>query len=286
MLTAYEKDKESSDTCASLGVLYARMEDYPAAVHYLSDAAKLDPDDLTIRSSLADALLKAGLTERAEAEYRKVLAVTPNHVESHIGLGEVYKTMGDADDDGDMYYRAIQEFNEGMRISRSDCGSKKLIGKSLAAAYYSRGYARVKLYEDSKLARDEAQINKARADFRKARNNDPENYKSMRALEKIGKRFGGPRGSQRHIEKIGPWVMFLLSLGVFAVAQLSIFRNQPIQELKSHHYVYVLLTFGSLILAVASIYLPQLLKLKVAGIELEKGAAEQITAPTRLEIIK
>jgi len=180
-----------------------------------------------------------------------------------------------------MYYRAIQEFNEGMRIARSDAGSRKLTGKSLAAAYYSRGYARVKLYESSKLTRDERLLNKARSDFHRSKSHDAENYKAARALEKIGKRFGF-RASQRAIEKVGPWLLFLLSLGVFAVAQFSIFSHKPIADLPVGYYV--LMTFGSLIWMVASISLPQLLKLKVAGIELEKSAVEQITTPTTLEI--
>ncbi len=283
LLTALAKDtdQQSSEIRANLGVLYARMENYSKAVIYLSDATKLDSDDLTIRSSLAEAYLKNGSTERAETEYKKILSITPNHVESHIGLAEVYKTMGDADDDPDMYYRAIQKFNEGMRIARSDSGSKKLIGKSLAAAYYSRGYARVKLFESSRMARDERLLNKARRDFHRSKSSDPENYKAARALEKIGKRFGF-RASQRTIEKIGPWLLFLLSLGVFTLAQVSILRNRPIANLPVGYYV--LMTFGSLIWMVASIYLPQLLKLKVAGIELEKSAVEQITTPTSLEI--
>jgi hypothetical protein len=139
----------------------------------------------------------------------------------------------------------------------------------------------VKLYEVSKLARDESLLNKARADFRRAKDNDSENYKAARALEKIGKRFGF-RAAQRLIEKLGPWILFLLSLSVFGVAQFSVFKQRPIKDLNAGYYV--LLTFGSLIWMVASISLPQLLKLKVAGIELEKNAVDQITTPTALEI--
>jgi hypothetical protein len=40
---------------------------------------------------------------------------------------------------------------------------------------------------------------------------------------------------------------------------------------------YITVTLGALLLMVASCYLPQLLKLKVPGIELEKAAVDQIT---------
>jgi hypothetical protein len=45
---------------------------------------------------------------------------------------------------------------------------------------------------------------------------------------------------------------------------------------------YVVLSFGSLLFAIAGLSLPQLLKLKVGGIELEKSVSDQIspTAPT------
>jgi hypothetical protein len=41
--------------------------------------------------------------------------------------------------------------------------------------------------------------------------------------------------------------------------------------------MYSLLTFGSLLFMVAGLYLPQLLKLKVGGIELEKSSLDQST---------
>jgi hypothetical protein len=49
---------------------------------------------------------------------------------------------------------------------------------------------------------------------------------------------------------------------------------------------YALLTFGSLIFMVAGLYLPQILKLKVGGIELEKKPVEQITTSVSLGITR
>jgi hypothetical protein len=120
---------------------------YTKAVQYFDQAEQKDIDDLTviIGSNLAEACLKAKLADRSEAEYKKILGGTALHVESHIGLGEVYTAMGDAGD-GDMYDEAI---------GRSTYGSKRLKKKDLSAALYSRGYANVKLYEDSKRPNDE-----------------------------------------------------------------------------------------------------------------------------------
>ena len=57
-------------------------------------------------------------------------------------------------------------------------------------------------------------------------------------------------------------------------------------ELSAHSGYYAVLTFGALIFMVAGLYLPQILKLKVAGIQLEKSSAEQITTPSALGISK
>lgn len=49
---------------------------------------------------------------------------------------------------------------------------------------------------------------------------------------------------------------------------------------------YALLSFGSLMFMVAGLYLPQILKLKVAGIELEKSTIDQIATTGSLGIRK
>jgi hypothetical protein len=93
------------------------------------------------------------------------------------------------------------------------------------------------------------------------------------------------------MEDWGPSLILVLSFGVFLVFQLSMLgpilqtskllpswldflaQAQPVPPSE-----YITVTLGSLLLMVASCYLPQLLKLKVPGIELEKSAAvDQIT---------
>jgi tetratricopeptide (TPR) repeat protein len=154
LFEAMKEDGDSPQPYADLGVLYSRKGDYTKAVQYFEQALQKDIDDLTVRSNLAEACLKAKLADRSEAEYKKILGVTALHVESHIGLGEVYTAMGDAGD-SDMYDEAIRCFTRGIMNGRSTYGSKRLKKKDLSAALYSRGYANVKLYEDSKRPNDE-----------------------------------------------------------------------------------------------------------------------------------
>ena len=282
LLEAMSEDKESPQPVADLGVLYSRKGDYARAVQYFEQALQKDIDDLTVRSNLAEACLKAKMVERSEAEYKKILGVTPLHVESHIGLGEVYTAMGDAGD-GDRYDEAISCFDRGILHGKSGYGSKRLKKKTLSAPLYSRGYAKVKLYEASKRPNDENPLHSALDDFRESYKNDSENHRAKRAIDKLEKRlYHFSRRSA--LERIGPWLLTILSLVVFILSQSNFFFSIPGKQIDTGYYV--LLTFGSLMFILAGLSLTQLLKLKVAGIELEKSAVDQITTSGGLGISK
>ena len=47
-----------------------------------------------------------------------------------------------------------------------------------------------------------------------------------------------------------------------------------------------MLALGSLVFMIAGLYLPQLLKLKVGGIQLEKSSAESVTTPVTIGVEK
>lgn len=274
LLGARERDSESAEPYANLGVLYTRKEDFKSGIQYFEDALKRDSDDLSIRRNLAETYLKAELMDKAEAEYNKILRITRGQVGSQIGLGEVYTAMGD-DGDEDMYDLAISHFTEGIKIAKSKKGSKRLNKKELATVLYSRGYARVKLYEASKTKRDESLLRKALKDFEDCFLNDPDYHKARWAKEKIEKRFSR-FSPQRLTEKGGQWI-FALSLIVFILTQISFFHGPRYIDNLGY---YALLTFGSLIFMVAGLCLPQLTQLKVAGIKLEKSSVDQITSET------
>jgi hypothetical protein len=71
-----------------------------------------------------------------------------------------------------------------------------------------------------------------------------------------------------------------MSAFVFVLVQISFLRKGMFHDLA----FYVPVTFGSIILMIAGFYLPRLLKLKVAGIELEKSSVDQITSAGSVEI--
>jgi tetratricopeptide (TPR) repeat protein len=71
------------------GIVDARRQDFRSAIRHFTAAVKREPNALSIRANLAEAYLKDGQVEAAEAEYKRILEDAPSHVEAHIGLGEV-----------------------------------------------------------------------------------------------------------------------------------------------------------------------------------------------------
>ncbi len=285
LLEALQKEKESAELYSSLGVLYSRMEDFREAQRYFKAALERDPHDPNVCRNLAEVFLKLNLKDRAEVEYKRILRRVPDHIESHIGLGEVYLAMGG--DDEDMYDKAIGCFTKALEIADSERRSKHLKKKERAAVLYSRAYARVTLYEKAPASiKDEKELREAMKDFAECYGIDPDNHKAERAKEKLARRLS--RVSARWFaDKVAPWVIAGLSLVAFVFTQIRFFScvattEKPIQDVGS----YALLTFGSLVFMVAGLYLPQILKLKVGGIELEKKPVEQIATSASLGITK
>ncbi|MEQ8203118.1 MAG: tetratricopeptide repeat protein, partial [Smithellaceae bacterium] len=283
VLPALEKEQESAELNTLLGVLYTRLEDFKKAERYFKEALKYDPDDLNVWSNLAEVFLKLNLKDKAEEEYKKILRIAPTHIESHIGLGEVYLAM--EGDDEEMYDRAIHCFNEALKIADSTSRSKNLKKKERAAVLYSRAYARVMYHEKAPVTiKDENYLREAMKDFAQCYSLDQDNHKANRAREKLSKRLN--RFSSRWFaDQVAPWVIAGLSLVSFTFTQFRFFffdtkTSVPINDAG----VYALLTFGSLIFMVAGFYLPQLLKLKVGGIEIEKTPVEQVSTSMSLGI--
>ena len=253
---------------AGLGVVYSRKEDYKKAAEQFQLALAIDIDNLTLRSNLAEMYLKLKLIDKAESEYKQILDITPDHVEALIGLGEVYTALGE-DGDPEMYELAISHFTQGIDKANGEYCSKRLKAKELAAVLYSRAYARVKSFETSTLKSNDDALREAAKDFRHCYARDHTYVKAKRAAEKIEKRLS--RFSPETLsERVGPIVISILSLWIFVFTQVGFFM-----KVISQGY-YLSFSFGALIFMVAGFYLPQILKLKVAGIELEKSSVNQI----------
>jgi tetratricopeptide (TPR) repeat protein len=261
---------------ANLGVLCVRREEYTNAIDYFQRALRIDPDDLSLRSNLAEAYLKNKQLDRAESEFNAVLERAPCHVESIIGLGEVYVALAEMGD-ADLFETAVERYGQAIRLGVQKQGSKRLKKSELAGVYYARGYARVRIYEVSGTPLDCSPLSDALKDFNQCFSLNPTHFRAKRAIEKVKKLL--PRYSpQGAIERWGPAVVVAMSLIVFITAQVVFFAPffaSRSQFLSANHYVA--LTTGSIVLLVAGVYLPRVIKLRVAGVELEKSAVDHVT---------
>jgi|GEM_PF-6522546 len=350
------KDDSAYLPYARLGVISLRERQPEKAIPLLLEALKRNPDVLDVKSSLAEAYLRAEKLDEAETSYRQVLNITYNHVQSSIGLGELCTALGDKKDT-DRYAEAIEHFTRALDVAKNEkIRSKYLKNQEKAGVYYQLGYARVQSYETLGIRRDTKLLEQAQKDFNTCVDLNPSHQKAKRAKEKIDKRLGY-FSRDRLTETTGPRAIFWMSITIFAFVQLAFYVapvfNRPklvvsdkslqavakqvspetlasLEALKNQKFdsqealsnalnqlvktdvetvttavlqnasmvkpvedfpempagYYALLTFGSLLFMVVGLYLPQILKLRVAGIELEKSSVDQAATGGTLGISK
>jgi superkiller protein 3 len=283
---ALRRNPEFSEASVGLGVLYSRQEDFRQAARYFEAARRLDPNDLNVWSNLAEAYLKinskkVSQIEKAETEFRQILRIAPEHIDSLIGLGEVYTAKAEAGDK-DFYNAAIKHYGRAIELWEQRQGSKRLSSKQLAAVHYSQGYARVRLYEASRPFGDESLLSDALQNFDRCAGLDRDHCKAATAKDKLDKLLNR-RPLHWIPEKVAPWLVLGPSLFVLILTQVTFVSGFP-RQIDTASYVG--LTFGSLIFVVVGLFLPEIQKLKGAGIELEKSAVTQISTATSLGITK
>jgi tetratricopeptide (TPR) repeat protein len=264
-----------------LGVLYSKWSQIEKALPYFEGAIYYIRDNLALRSNLAETYLKLKRYDRAEQEFQRVLKVASGNVESLIGAGQLCIELAEAGDQ-ERFEQAEKNLSEAIRVGALyELGSKKLAGAELAGLYYLRGYARTKCYE-SQGGRTRAQyLVAAKGDFKQSADLDGEQFKAQQALERVKARLGQHKRESLS-EVYGPLAVCAAASSVFILAQKE-FIDHGKDAFGGPGY-YVLATFGALIFMIAGLYLPQILKLKVGSIELEKGSVDQISKPTSLGI--
>jgi tetratricopeptide (TPR) repeat protein len=269
--------EERAAALCGLGVLSTRAKDHARAAGYFERALRVSPANLKIMSNLAESYFKLQQTERAEEKYREVLRISSDHVESNIGLGEIFSASAEGGETDD-YEVAKGYFTRAIELGRSRHGSKVLKAQELAAVYYSRGYTRVKAYEGSKLLRSDA-LEDARRDFETCLSFDKGHFKAARALARVRQRLD-QLSAASFAQESGPRLLLGISFALLLGAQ-ALFLIKRIDAPS-----YATMSLGSLFFVVVALYLPQLLKLKVGGLELEKSPVDQIGVGVTLGIKK
>jgi tetratricopeptide (TPR) repeat protein len=272
------------------GVLQSRWKNYEKSLEYLQTAARLRRDSLKLKADLGEVYLKLERSADAETEYIKVLKLAPENVEALIGLAQVYIELAEQGD-ADYFVKAEQHLSSAIKHGTDETGSKRLAGSELGQLYYLHGYILVKLFETDLKSKawwsNAWRLFSAERDIRKCVQYDPEHIKAAQALEKL--KTGRQQQLWRPLELLGPLLLCVLATIVFTLAQISFFFPDARvfgaglkSALSDSPGYYALTTFGALTFFIAGLYLPQILKLKVGAITLEKASVEQIAAPLSL----
>jgi tetratricopeptide (TPR) repeat protein len=257
------------------------MEDHAEAVKHFQHALLVSPEDLTWRCYLGNALLRLKQFETGQDEFARVLKFAPRNIDALRGAAQVRMELAD-DGDPDQYETAARYLTDALKYGENKgSGSKRLSDSELADIYYVRGYVRTKSYEaDASRTRSIAPLKAALDDFRNC-DVGPNYGKARSAIEKINKRL-----RQHKVESFlnvwGPVCIFGLSVVVFLIAHwffIQTWWSQP-DLVKNASSVYIALTLPSLLFMVAAICLPQLLKLKLPGVELEKASVAEVSVPS------
>jgi tetratricopeptide (TPR) repeat protein len=257
------------------GLVCYHMGQHAEAVEKFRQALLVRPDSLDLRSNLGNALLRLKQFETAQNEFARVLKDGPGNIDALCGAAQVHIELAE-DGDPDQYEIAVQYLTDALEHGRyKESGSKRLQNRDLANIYYARGYARTKSYEaNASRTTSIKSLEPAFNDFQKCKELDPIHCKARAAIEKINKRRRQRRG-ELLVDVWGPIIIFCLSVVVLVIAQLVFILTERLQS-----SAYVSLSFASLLFMVAAVCLPQLLKLKLPGMELEKASVSQVAAPS------
>jgi tetratricopeptide (TPR) repeat protein len=263
------------------GLVCYRVEDHAEAVKYLKRALLAKPENWTLRCYLGNALLRLKQFETARDQFARVLTFAPRNIDALRGAAQVAIELAE-DGDPDQYETAARYLTDALTYGENkESGSKHLSKSELADIYYARGYVRTKSYEADASGTTSIALKAALGDFLECKKMDPNYSKARVSIEKINK---GLR--QLRVESLvnvwGPVCIFCSSVIVFLMAQVFFISAwwSKAYSVKDELMVYISLTFPSLAFMVAGVYLPQLLKLKLPGIELEKASVAGVSAPS------
>ncbi len=230
-----KEDPSMISALIDIGVSKMQQDQFSEAAGYFEQAMSIDPDNLTTRKNLAEACLKGRDKQQAEKIYREMLDLAPFHADALVGLGEVYTAMGedankrDARGDAEeMFSRANDYFGQALALESDKAAdaSRKLSPADVSAIHYSRGFARVKLFE-AQGRKENRLMQNALSDFKRVLPGTDNFFKAGRAAHKLEARMNPP---QEVATTWGPRIIALFAMLVFLGAQWGYFYGLPQYE--------------------------------------------------------
>ena len=116
-LKAIKVDFRHHFIIAKLGISYFNLKEYKKAQKYLSEATRLEPDNIGYKNVLAICHRDAGDYEKAIQTYNKILKIDNNNYKVLFNKALIYFLMK-KDDHGARILRKVLKINPGFRKAK------------------------------------------------------------------------------------------------------------------------------------------------------------------------
>ncbi len=282
---ATELEPASPVAFAGLGMVMVKRSEHALGIEQFELALRRDADNLTLRCHLADAYARLDRLEASLDIYSDVIRIAPGNVGAQIGAGEILLEQAESSNDDTLLEDAEVHFSTAIVLATSvrsgvkQEGSTGLGVRHWAGLHYARGYVRAKIYEaqmSEVLGRTPTAARQklvgALEDFVVAKETGINAHMAERGATRVRERL--KRISSAGLtESYAPLVIAISALVVLVTVQIGFFVDESFSKhLGSSSYT--VLTTSLLVLAAIGFYLPQVLKLKLGGIEVEKSTTQ------------
>jgi tetratricopeptide (TPR) repeat protein len=116
-----------------LGVVYAKMERYAAAIQAYSAVLQISPNHVNALNNVGNIYLRERDVDRAIRAYMRVLKIDPKYARAHHNMGNAHVMLGDVE-------LAIRAFRLAVEMDSSYAAPKSMLKK-----LYELGYSNAKL---------------------------------------------------------------------------------------------------------------------------------------------
>ncbi|UCF68158.1 MAG: tetratricopeptide repeat protein [Acidobacteriota bacterium] len=124
LVQAIERDPDNPGPLLNLGLRRLSQRDMDDALNLINRAAKSDPDNVRVQSTLAQTLEIAGMEELALEAWTRVADLVPGDPNVRVKLGSAYLVRGE-------HETAAKHFEKGISLTPGDANLHLLYGEAL-----------------------------------------------------------------------------------------------------------------------------------------------------------
>jgi tetratricopeptide (TPR) repeat protein len=252
-------DVNRNDTHAriELGKLYLDNEETKEAMREFRQAEALDPNVEDPPLALGDALMRSDKLDEAEWVLRRAIRRLDENRRwrLHLKLSQLLTTLGDGDDDGQLFYEdALEEVQKAVRLKRDQ-----------PDPYFHAGIVRFKL----------GSYDKALKNFRACLDRDEDHFEADRNLRRVEAQLKQLSGE---VQRVSFWGS--LGVGLSSVILLIVLWLTYFMGIKTTETMLMTMTPILLGLVVVAILLPGgIAWLKLPGLDVGMVQSQQTISP-------